>query len=816
MSGLSASIVIFVSLLFLIQMVPSGNSGSPISNDLYIAEMDLIQVTYDPPTIIMNKSVALRLVVISTFQVTVRTEFRIDYDFGTESLTDKGFEDSGIPLQPGQNIIYLPGGSYYSSPYWDTDPMVLSWTSIGNDTDLTVTVDPLDHVSETVENNNHIRYTAGVHVVRAQPMRMLVVPVYNDEEGQYEFEEYLDRNIEVLRDQYPVADDGINVTIAPWEHREYEDHNEAADIARSFSDDARAMGYDRVIVVFKRLYYGSGQLYGRACGMLRDPEDRVPFLVTLSGLYNSPDLLAHELGHTYYLWHPHDIGLVLYETDIWDPLERRYGEDASTTMSYDWKLPEGVPSSPRWMDEQRYRTYPKTWLDLSENDNVAVDGVWQWNLYDQFVTHPMLKAPSVLITGKLFLNGTAFISQHIQHLSAAPRDLSQSIGFISTGNYSIRVLDASRISLGNFPFQASFDEMAHWDSITEVYERRLNELEFAFNIPEVPGGKYLQLANQSGAVLVERTISDNAPTVQILAPSSGAQVEVGDALNITWSGEDLDGDSLVYRLAFSTDGCSWIPITEGITDEWYVMNTSGLDPGDGYQVKVFASDGYNSGEGVSQHYSMVDTTPPITSMAIEGTEGLNGWYVSSVRVTLNSTDNCQVDRTEVSNDGTTWTNYTGVLELTEEGDNALHYRSIDVQGNEEVAKVIHVPIDATGPSIQVLNPSVNANLTDGNIMVGWSSSDPVSGVSGHMVRLDNGSWTDVGTADHFQLTDVPAGQHTVEVMAIDEAGNQNLSLVSFSVSKSSSLSLEFVSVLVVLMAVGLAATAYLLLRRKRS
>jgi len=80
-----------------------------MSNDLYIAEVDLIQVTYDPETIIKNKSTGLRLVVISTFSVTVDSEFRIDYDFGTKNLTDLGKYDAGFSLAPGQNIVYLPG-----------------------------------------------------------------------------------------------------------------------------------------------------------------------------------------------------------------------------------------------------------------------------------------------------------------------------------------------------------------------------------------------------------------------------------------------------------------------------------------------------------------------------------------------------------------------------------------------------------------------------------------------------------------------------------------------------------------------------------
>jgi hypothetical protein len=786
-----------------------------MSNDLYIAEVDLIQVTYDPETIIKNKSTGLRLVVISTFSVTVDSEFRIDYDFGTKNLTDLGKYDAGFSLAPGQNIVYLPGGSHSDYNVWETDPMTLKWTSSGTDYDLRVTVDPLHNVDETVESNNIFRYTDGVVVKSAQTMRLLIVPIYNDDTEQYSFEDHLNKNIETMSRLYPVADDGINVTIAPWEYREYEDRDEATDIARSFSDDARAMGYDRVIVVFKILYYGSGQLYGRACGMLRDPEDRMPFLVTLAGLQHSSDLVAHELGHTYYLWHPHDIGIPLYETDIWDSLDRRYDQDASTTMSYDWKLPEGVPSWPRWMDEQRYRAFPKTWIDLSDQEGSAVAGVWQWNLYDQFVTYPILKGPSVLITGKLFLNGSAILGQHVQHLSAAPRDLAQAIGFINVGNYSLRVLDPSRAPLGTFPFQASFDEMAHWDSITEVYERRLNEVEFAFNIPEVPGGRYLQLVNETGSVLVERAITEHAPSVHITSPGVGEEVEVGNVLNVTWTGSDDDGDDLTYRLAFSPDGgCTWVPIADELTDDAYGWNTGGLRPGQDYLVKVVVSDGYNSAEGVSDEFSMVDTAPPATAISVEGEAGDNGWYTSKVAVAMNATDNDRVDRTEYSIDDGEWSIYAGVINLTGEGNISLRYRSIDASGNVETAHTAPIPIDLQGPSLQITDLMNGSKVNEGSV-VHWTSSDAISGMAGCKVRLDGGNWIDTGNASRFELSGLSEGQHTLEVMAVDTAGNENTATVSFIMEDEGS-STRLMVMVAMLIALALVSVAYLLYRRRKA
>ena len=54
-------------------------------------------------------------------------------------------------------------------------------------------------------------------------------------------------------------------------------------------------------------------------------------------------------------------------------------------------------------------------------------------------------------------------------------------------------------------------------------------------------------------VLAEVTRSANPPTVSVTAPTAG-QVFSGDSVTISWTGTDADGDTLEYRVAYSTDG----------------------------------------------------------------------------------------------------------------------------------------------------------------------------------------------------------------------------------------------------------------------
>jgi predicted phage tail protein len=124
-------------------------------------------------------------------------------------------------------------------------------------------------------------------------------------------------------------------------------------------------------------------------------------------------------------------------------------------------------------------------------------------------------------------------------------------------------------------------------------------------------------------------------------------------------------------------------------------------------------------------------------------------------------------------------------------------------------------MDLCGPSIQVLDPTNGTKVKAGDMVVRWASSDAISGVAGHKVRLDGGDWNDVGNASHFELLGLTEGQHTLEVMAIDEAGNENTSTVNFSVEGKWSSSL-IITMVAMLIALALVSVLYIMYRRRRT
>ena len=92
-----------------------------------------------------------------------------------------------------------------------------------------------------------------------------------------------------------------------------------------------------------------------------------------------------------------------------------------------------------------------------------------------------------------------------------------------------------------------------------------------------------------------------------------------------------------------------------------------------------------------------DLTAPKTTLAITGTQGKNGWYVSNVQATFNATDTeSGVSKTFFSLDGTATSSGTTTT-ITTEGIHTLSFYSVDIAGNIETSTSSFIKIDKTAP-----------------------------------------------------------------------------------------------------------------------
>ena len=96
----------------------------------------------------------------------------------------------------------------------------------------------------------------------------------------------------------------------------------------------------------------------------------------------------------------------------------------------------------------------------------------------------------------------------------------------------------------------------------------------------------------------------------------------------------------------------------------------------------------------------IDTTQPTTAATLTGTKGGDGWYTTSVTVTLAATDGADgsgVAKTEYSLDNVTWQTYSAPFVLDKDGDQYVYFRSTDNAGNlESPAKSQEIKINKTG------------------------------------------------------------------------------------------------------------------------
>jgi len=95
-----------------------------------------------------------------------------------------------------------------------------------------------------------------------------------------------------------------------------------------------------------------------------------------------------------------------------------------------------------------------------------------------------------------------------------------------------------------------------------------------------------------------------------------------------------------------------------------------------------------------------------------------------------------------------------------------------------------VMLDTTAPTVLTTSPSPGYELRSSAVSVTWTCSDEISGVSHYEIRLDGGSWTNIGTNTTHTFTGLGDGSHTIDVKAVDNVGNTKQDTVDFIINTS--------------------------------
>ena len=197
--------------------------------------------------------------------------------------------------------------------------------------------------------------------------------------------------------------------------------------------------------------------------------------------------------------------------------------------------------------------------------------------------------------------------------------------------------------------------------------------------------------------------------------------------------------------------------------DWQDGSTVTVDTDGTHSAEFQAWDQAGNHSSTSPLMVQVDSTPPVADASLPAPDGLNGWYVSPVTITANSSDVVSGLASQgISLDGSSW---APSVTISTDGTYTVQVHAQDNAGNSANSSKT-VQVDATVPSASLEMPPANGNNSwyISPVTVSASGSDATSGVASQLVSLDGSAWSS-------SLTLPTDGIYTVQARVIDNAGN---------------------------------------------
>ncbi|MFH1978255.1 MAG: hypothetical protein ABIJ92_02935 [Candidatus Aenigmatarchaeota archaeon] len=452
-----------------------------------------------------------------------------------------------------------------------------------------------------------------VDVVETHKLNIGFVPV--DWEPQLNFNAYKKDVLQFMNSTYPLSDDGFNIT----------DHAEIATAPvvgvpfvpalllqiRGATQLSSNEYPDRSVGIVPPSWFfqhGLGNSKGFAISS-RLLQYAFPAVVLEAG---RQELLAHEIGHTYFLC---DENVSEWNDQNTETLSDNLCPNGDSNpddeiLDLECQTNKGCPT------ETIKELIPWPGSNGSEMKNFMgyhENQFTKWvssNTYNHLInmlknSTPDFSTSRILVSG--FYNKSSEKAD-FQNFYILGDGFVENKSQIS-GNFSIEMLDNQSNMIYNITFPLAFFITLYNGSSIET-----NVTPFIFALPLESNISQINFV-ENDTIKDQVNKSFNPPSINITFPNGG-ELFNNQEINISWEANDSDGDNLTFSVLISNDGINYNTIAYDTNQTFFIYNSTSLADGKEYLVKVLVSDGFNTNNDTSDNVFEIDNDLNITELSV--------------------------------------------------------------------------------------------------------------------------------------------------------------------------------------------------------
>jgi len=359
-------------------------------------------------------------------------------------------------------------------------------------------------------------------------------------------------------------------------------------------------------------------------------------------------------------------------TDIVDDLTNFMGDDANSKV---------------WINKESYLHLIKS---MNSSDNY---------LPDLSLRTPLRRfVKAVVISGILFKNGTAKFDNFYTVNNVSGYNYSG-----VNGSHTIRC-KTSNNQTTDYSIENDFFHMITSNgsmintSITPIniiipFNENITSIQMMFN----------------ETVIEERNKSANAPTIDVQNINNNYVYE--EQFNISYTSFDIDYDSIIHAILISPDnGTTWSTLEIDYENTTYEIHANQFPYSDDYRIKILATDGFNTGENISNMFAMGIKPFSVRSLSETEAEGYqetlrfhlwnNQTSMSNITFNIDYGDNSSSDSTKFN-----LSKYESLITIIQHNysDYGGYYATVNATGDYSDSKTLKICVAGScGPYEPIL------------------------------------------------------------------------------------------------------------------